>query len=76
MYMGIAILKEIKHQIIILDFNDTLTALNGNSRGISLVECDKVLEQARIYSKITPSSMMLTDFVGIVDFATNSEHLA
>ena len=76
MFMGIAIMREIKHSIILLDFNDTLTVMNGGSHGGSLVECDKILELARHYSKITPASMLVSDFVGGVDFATNSDHLA
>jgi hypothetical protein len=76
MFMGLAIFKELKHQIIILDFNDTLTVLNGNTRGFSIVDCDQVLENAKEFSKKTPQSMMLSDFVGIVDFGNNSEHLA
>ena len=43
-YMGVAIMREIKHSIILLDFNDTLTVMNGSSHGGSMVECGKVLE--------------------------------
>lgn len=75
-YMGVAIMREIKHSIILLDFNDTLTVMNGSSHGGSMVECGKVLELARHYSKITPASMLVSDFVGAVDFATNTESLA
>jgi hypothetical protein len=76
MYMGVAIMSEIKHSIILLDFNDTLTVMNGSSHGGSLVDSDRVLERARHFSKITPPSMLVSDFVGGVDFASNSEHLA
>lgn len=76
MYMGVAIMSEIKHSIILLDFNDTLTVMNGSSHGGSLVESDRVLERARHFSKITPPSMLVSDFVVGVDFASNSEHLS
>ena len=70
-HMGVAIMKEIKHSIILLDFNDTLTVMNGGSHGGSLADCGKVLEQARHFSKITPSSMLVSDFLGSNDFSDN-----